>query len=39
MKTKLMARLVVCALSAGAASANEKIMVITSFPDSMTGPI
>ena len=24
---------------AGAASANEKIMVITSFPDSMTGPI
>ncbi len=39
MKTKLMASLVVCALSAGAASANEKIMVITSFPDSMTGPI
>lgn len=39
MKTKLMAGLVVCALSAGAASANEKIMVITSFPDSMTGPI
>ena len=39
MKTKLMAGLVVCALCAGAASANEKIMVITSFPDSMTGPI
>ena len=39
MKSKLMASLVVCALSAGAASANEKIMVITSFPDSMTGPI
>ena len=39
MKTKLMASLVVVALSAGAASANEKIMVITSFPDSMTGPI
>ena len=39
MKTKLMASLVVFALSAGAASANEKIMVITSFPDSMTGPI
>ena len=39
MKTKLMASLVVCALTAGAASANEKIMVITSFPDSMTGPI
>ena len=39
MKTKLMASLVVCTLSAGAASANEKIMVITSFPDSMTGPI
>ena len=39
MKTKLMAGLVVCTLSAGAASANEKIMVITSFPDSMTGPI
>jgi phosphoglycerate transport regulatory protein PgtC len=39
MKTKLMASLVVCALSAGSASANEKIMVITSFPDSMTGPI
>ena len=39
MKTKLMASLVVCALCAGAASANEKIMVITSFPDSMTGPI
>ena len=39
MKTKLIASLVVCALSAGAASANEKIMVITSFPDSMTGPI
>jgi len=39
MKTKLMASLVVCALSAGAASATEKIMVITSFPDSMTGPI
>lgn len=39
MKTKLMASLVACALSAGAASANEKIMVITSFPDSMTGPI
>jgi len=39
MKTKLMASMVVCALSAGAASANEKIMVITSFPDSMTGPI
>ena len=39
MKTKLMASLVVCTLSAGAASADEKIMVITSFPDSMTGPI
>lgn len=39
MKTKLMASLVVCVLSAGAATANEKIMVITSFPDSMTGPI
>lgn len=39
MKTKLMASLVVVALSAGTASANEKIMVITSFPDSMTGPI
>ena len=39
MKNRLMTSLAVLVLSTGAAMSNGKINIITSFPDSMTGPI
>ena len=39
MTNRLMTSLVVLVLSTGAAMADGKINIITSFPDSMTGPI
>ena len=39
MTNRLMTSLVVLVLSTGAAMSNGKINIITSFPDSMTGPI
>ena len=39
MKTQLYSSIAVLALMAGTAAAEGKITVITSFPESMTGPI
>ncbi len=39
MKNRLMTSLAVLVLSTGGAIADDKVTIITSFPDSMTGPI